>query len=68
MAMLRPARDSRLSPSDLRGAYIDWCAEIGIEPLEMNEIAPALGKLFRKAGIGFEAGRAIGVAVRNPTK
>ena len=62
--MLRPANDSRLSPSDLRGAYIDWCAEMGFDPLQINLIAPALGKLFRKAGIGFEAGRAVGVAVR----
>jgi hypothetical protein len=65
VAMIRPAERTRLSPSDIRGAYIGWCAEIGIEPLPMNEIAPALGKLFRSAGIEIENGYAIGVAIRN---
>ena len=65
VAMIRPAEQTRLSPSDIRGAYIDWCAEIGMEPLPMKEIAPALGKLFRSAGIEIQNGYAWGVKIKS---
>jgi hypothetical protein len=64
VAMIRPDEQTRLSPGDIRGAYIDWCAEIGLEPLPMNEIAPALGKLFRSVGIDIENGYAVGVKIK----
>jgi hypothetical protein len=64
VAMLRPDRYSRLSPNDIREAYVDWCRSADKEPLPVEDIAPALGKLFRKAGIDFEQGAAIGVAIR----
>lgn len=60
VAMLRPDKDSRLSPSELRAAYVNWCERTEKEPLPIENIAPALGRLFRKAGIdvvdGCEAG------------
>jgi hypothetical protein len=64
IAVLRPERDSHVSPSELRDAYVDWCRRADKEPLPIEDIAPALGKLFRKAGIDFEQGSAIGVAIR----
>lgn len=65
VAMLRPAGNGRLTPGDLRSAYVDWCQRSGKEPLAIEAIAPALGKLFRKAGITFENGVAVGVAIRS---
>lgn len=62
--MLRPERDARLLPGELRAAYLDWCLASSIEPLPMSKIAPALGMLFRKAGITVEEGAAIGVALK----
>ncbi len=64
IAMLRPDRDARLAPGDLRGAYLEWCQAADLEPLPINEIAPALGKLLRKAGIEARDGSAIGVAIK----
>lgn len=64
LAMLRPAENSRLSPADIRAAYVEWCQRSGKEPLAVEIIAPALGKLFRSARIRFENGVAVGVAVR----
>jgi hypothetical protein len=64
VAMLRPAKGARLSPGELRAAYIGWCDANGAEPLPMSEIAPALGALFRKAGIAIGAdGVAVGVKI-----
>jgi hypothetical protein len=64
VAMLRPDRDARLSPGELRSAYLEWCQAVDLDPLPINEIAPALGKLFRKSGIESSAGYAVGVAIR----
>lgn len=64
LAMLRPAENGCLSPADIRAAYVDWCQRSGKEPLAIEVIAPALGKLFRSARIPFENGVAVGVAVR----
>jgi len=64
VAMVRPGNGGRLSPSDLRAAYEGWCQKTKKEPLPIEDIAPALGKLFRNAGIKIENGCAIGVAIR----
>lgn len=64
IAMLRPDRDARLSASDLRAAYLNWCDATGIQPLPIGEIATALGKLFRKSGIVVDDGAALGVVVK----
>lgn len=64
IAMLRPDQNARLSPGDLRAAYLDWCEATGSQPLPIEAIAPALGKLFRKSGIVVNEGAAIGVAVK----
>ena len=45
VAMLRPATGARLSPAELRAAYLEWCAHSRIQPLPISEIAPALGAL-----------------------
>ena len=63
MAMVRPGNGCRLSPSDLRAAYVDWCQNTDKEPLPIAEIAPALGKLFRNAGIEIQDGHAVGVRI-----
>ena len=63
VAMLRPESNSRLSPSDVRAAYLGWCEATVLDPLPIGDIAPALGKLFRTAGIELRDGAAIGVAV-----
>jgi len=65
LAMVRPAENGRLSPADLREAYVAWCQRSGNEPLAVEIIAPALGKLFRSARISFENGFAVGVTIRN---
>ena len=64
VAMLRPESNSRLSPADLRSAYLDWCQATGLDPLPIGDIAPALGKLFRRAGIEVTDGAAVGVALK----
>lgn len=63
VAMVRPGNGCRLSPSDLRAAYEGWCRKIDKEPLPIAEIAPALGKLFRNAGIEIQNGYAVGVKI-----
>ena len=64
IGMLKPDPKARLSPGDLRGAYLEWCQAAGLDPLPMNEIALALGNLFRKAGIEARDGSVIGVAIK----
>lgn len=64
LAMLRPAADGRLSPGDLRAAYLRWCADADHHPLPIGEIAPALGMLFKKSGIEVTDGVAVGVAIK----
>ena len=64
VAMLRPDPEARMSPGELRGAYLDWCQAADLDPLPINEIAPALGKLFRKSGIEASDGYAVGVAIK----
>lgn len=64
VAMVRPGQGCSLSPSDLRAAYEGWCQKTDKEPLPIEDIAPALGKLFRTAGIKIVDGCAIGVAIR----
>ena len=61
--MLRPEPSARLTPGDLRAAYIEWCRQSGDDPLPIEDIAPALGKLFRNAGIGIADGVAVGVGI-----
>jgi hypothetical protein len=63
LAMLRPTPNARLTPGDLRSAYIDWCEQMGTDPLPIQDFAPALGKMFRKAGIAIVDGNAFGVAI-----
>lgn len=63
VAVLRPQREAKLSPSELREAYLTWCMAVGHGPLPSEQIAPALGRLFRRAGIPAEGGLALGVAV-----
>ncbi len=63
VAMLRPDPNAKLTTSDLRSAYIEWCEQRGADPLPIQDIAPALGKLFRKAGIAIVDGDALGVAI-----
>ena len=64
LAMLRPEPNAKLAPGDLRAAYIGWCRENGSDPLPIKDIAPALGKLFRKAGIDIADGSAVGVTIK----
>lgn len=68
MAMLRPEKDNRLPTDNLPAAYFGWCDETGRDPLPLSEIGPALGQLFRTAGIKIENGCAVGVAVRHAQK
>lgn len=63
VAMLRPGKEGRVSPRDLRAAYVGWCEKTDKEPLPIEEIAPALGKLFRNAGIEMQNGHAVGVKI-----
>ena len=64
--MLRPDKDARLLPGDLRSAYVEWCAAADREPLPVTEIAPALGQLLKMGRIELVDGAAVGVAVRSP--
>ena len=64
LAMLRPEPNAKLAPGDLRAAYVEWCRQNGSDPLPIKDIAPALGKLFRKAGIDIADGAAVGVAIK----
>ena len=68
LAMLRPDDTARLSPGGLRAAYLAWCETDGRDPLPIGQIAPALGKLFRKAGIEVIDGAAVGVAIKQPDR
>lgn len=63
LASLRPTSNGRLTHQDLQTAYLSWCRSAAIEPLPPNEIAPALGKMFRTAGIKVLDGEAVGVAL-----
>lgn len=63
VAMLRPAPGSELSPGDIRTAYLEWCQAVGHVPMPTEQIAPALGRMFRNAGIETVNGLAVGVAV-----
>lgn len=63
IAMVRPGKDGRVSPRDLRAAYVGWCEKNDKEPLPIEDIAPALGKLFRNAGIEMQNGHAVGVTI-----
>lgn len=63
VAVLRPGKEGRVSPRDLRAAYVDWCEKTDKEPLPIEDIAPALGKLFRNAGIEMQNGHAVGVKI-----
>lgn len=65
LARLRPDRNNRLSPAELRAAYIGWCGEIERDPLPIEKIAPELGKLFRRAGIEVANGYAVGVTIHH---
>lgn len=65
LARLRPDGNNRLSPAELRAAYIGWCGEIERDPLPIEKIAPELGKLFRRAGIAVDNGFAVGVTTRD---
>lgn len=64
VARLHPKPNGQMTQRDLRLAYLDWCEEIGVEPLPTSEIAPALGKLFRKAGIKVRDGMALNIALK----
>lgn len=68
LARLRPDRNNRLSPAELRAAYIGWCGEIERDPLPIEKIAPELGKLFRRAGIEVDNGFAVGVSIQHRLK
>jgi hypothetical protein len=68
LARLRPDPDARLTPGDLRSGYIEWCEQRGVDPLPIQEIAPALGKMFRKAGIAIVDGAAVGVTIERPSR
>jgi len=63
VAVLRPGKEGRVSPRDLRAAYVGWCEKTDKEPLPIEDIAPALGKLFRNAGIEMQNGHAVGVKI-----
>ena len=65
LATFQPSKGATLSPSEIRAAYLLWCQSNVLDPLPTQKIAPALGSLFRGAGIEVVDGQAIGVAIKS---
>ena len=59
-----PAPEGSISIAAIRTAYLGWCAQNGIEPLQVSEIGAALETVFRAAGLQLDGQELRGIGWR----
>jgi len=61
-ATFKPSHGQRVSLSELRQAYHDWCGVRGLEPLSDSQIGMALSSMFEKVGL-YREGSGVDAAI-----